>query len=226
MNEPDPRRWQALSVTLTAGFMSLLDVSIVSVALPSMQQGLGTTPAEIQWVVSGYALTFGLTLVPAGRLGDAVGRRTMFLGALTVFVVCSAAAGAAPSACWLIVARLVQGLAAGALAPQNSALIQQMFSGAERGRAFGFFGATVGISTAVGPITGGVILALAGGPDGWRWIFYVNVPIGILALVLAARLLPEGGSGRRGHVDGVGVALLGTPCSRCCCRSCWPSPAV
>lgn len=189
--------------------MSLLDVSIVSVALPSMQQGLGTSPAEIQWVISGYALTFGLTLVPAGRLGDAVGRRTMFLGALSLFVVCSAAAGAAPSPFWLIVARLVQGLAAGALAPQNSGLIQQLFSGAERGRAFGLFGATVGISTAVGPITGGIILALAGGPDGWRWIFYVNVPIGVLALVLAFRLLPRGTAGRREHIDGTGVLLLG-----------------
>jgi EmrB/QacA subfamily drug resistance transporter len=207
--EPDPRRWKALSVTLTAGFMSLLDVSIVSVALPSMQQGLGTSPAEIQWVISGYALTFGLVLVPAGRLGDAFGRRTMFLGALSMFVICSAAAGAAPNPTLLVVARLAQGLAAGALAPQNSGLIQQMFSGAERGRAFGFFGATVGISTAVGPLTGGLILALAGGPDGWRWIFFVNVPIGVLALVLAARLLPRGGVGRREHMDLVGVALLG-----------------
>jgi MFS family permease len=198
-----------LSVTLTAGFMSLLDVSIVSVALPSMQQGLGTTPAEIQWVVSGYALTFGLALVPAGRLGDAIGRRTMFLGALSLFVLCSAAAGAAPNPTLLVAARLAQGLAAGALAPQNSGLIQQLFSGAERGRAFGFFGATVGISTAVGPLTGGLILALAGGPDGWRWIFFVNVPIGVLALVLAARLLPRGGSGRREHMDLVGVGLLG-----------------
>jgi EmrB/QacA subfamily drug resistance transporter len=206
---PDPRRWRALSVTLTAGFMSLLDVSIVAVALPSMREGLGASPAEIQWVVSGYALTFGLALVPAGRLGDAVGRRTMFLAALAGFVVCSAAAGAAQTIGMLVAARLAQGVAAGALAPQNSALIQQLFRGAERGRAFGFFGATVGISTAAGPVVGGLILALAGGPGGWRWIFFVNVPIGILALVLAARLLPKGASGRRGHIDLTGVALLG-----------------
>jgi EmrB/QacA subfamily drug resistance transporter len=206
---PDPRRWRALSVTLTAGFMSLLDVSIVAVALPSMREGLGASPAAIQWVVSGYALTFGLALVPAGRLGDAVGRRTMFLAALAGFVVCSAAAGAAQTVGMLVAARLAQGVAAGALAPQNSALIQQLFRNAERGRAFGFFGATVGISTAAGPVVGGLILALAGGPGGWRWIFFVNVPIGILALVLAARLLPRGTPGKRGHVDVVGVALLG-----------------
>ncbi len=133
----------------------------------------------------------------------------MFLAALTGFVVCSAAAGAAQSIGMLVAARLAQGVAAGALAPQNSALIQQLFRGAERGRAFGFFGATVGISTAAGPVVGGLILALAGGPGGWRWIFYVNVPIGLVALVLAARLLPRGTPGRRGHVDVAGVALLG-----------------
>jgi EmrB/QacA subfamily drug resistance transporter len=207
---PDPRRWRALWVTLTAGFMSLLDVSIVAVALPSIHEGLAASPAGVQWVVSGYALTFGLALVPAGRLGDAFGRRRLFLAALAGFVVCSAAAGAAQSIDVLVAARLVQGVAAGALAPQNSALIQQLFRGAERGRAFGFFGATVGISTAVGPVVGGLILALAGGPGGWRWIFYVNVPIGLVALLLAARLLPRGGAGRRGHVDAVGVGLLGT----------------
>ena len=205
----DPRRWRALSVTLTAGFMSLLDVSIVAVALPSMREGLGASPAGIQWVVSGYALTFGLALVPAGRLGDAYGRRRMFLAALAGFVACSAVAGAAQSVGMLVAARLAQGVAAGTLAPQNSALIQYLFRGAERGRAFGLFGATVGISTAAGPVVGGLILALAGGPGGWRWIFFVNVPIGVLALVLAARLLPRGTPGPRGHVDVAGVALLG-----------------
>lgn len=209
-DQPDPKRWSALSVTLVAGFMSLLDVSIVAVALPSIQRGLGTSPAGVQWIVSGYALAFGLMLVPAGRLGDALGRRRMFLLALGGFVIFSAAAGAAPTMGLLVAARILQGLSAGALAPQNSALIQQLFSGAERGRAFGFFGATVGISTAAGPIAGGLILALADGPDGWRWIFFVNVPIGVLALLLAARLLPKGGgAGRRGPMDLTGVALLG-----------------
>ena len=207
---PDPDRWHALSVTLTAGFMSLLDVSIVAVALPSLRESLGASPAAVQWVVSGYALTFGLALVPAGRLGDAYGRRRMFLIALTGFVVCSAAAGAAPTVGVLVAARLAQGLAAGTLAPQNSALIQQLFRGAERGRAFGLFGATVGISTAAGPVLGGLIIALAGGPGGWRWIFYVNVPIGVVALVLAARLLPHSSRRARGHVDLVGAGLRGT----------------
>ncbi|MFC0527429.1 MFS transporter [Phytohabitans kaempferiae] len=207
MSQPLPHRWRALWVTLAAGFMTLLDVSIVAVALPSMQRELGATPAAVQWVVSGYALTFGLTLVVAGRLGDALGRRRMFLFALAAFVVCSAAAGAAPSIEVLVIARLAQGVAAGSLAPQNSALIQQMFGGSERARAFGFFGATIGVSTAVGPVVGGLILSVT----SWSWIFYVNVPIGLVALVLAVRLLPRsprgGGAGRQ--LDPLGILLLG-----------------
>jgi len=207
---PDPRRWAALSVTLVAGFMALLDVSIVAVALPSIQRDLGTDAAGAQWVVSGYALAFGLTLVPAGRLGDAIGLRRMFLVALAGFVLCSALAAAAPTIGLLVAARLLQGLAAGALAPQNSALIQTLFRGAERGRAFGLLGSVIGISTAVGPVAGGAILAVAGQPEGWRWIFFVNVPIGVAALVLAARLVPNRAPQRsRGHLDLPGALLLG-----------------
>ncbi|MFI0960358.1 MFS transporter [Streptomyces sp. NPDC021080] len=205
----DPRRWHALWVTLTAGFMSLLDVTIVAVALPSMQRALHASAPSIQWVVSGYALTFALVLVTAGRLGDALGRRRIFLLALAAFVLCSAAAGAAPTITLLVVARLAQGTAAGCLAPQNSALIQQMFRGAERGRAFGLFGATVGISSAVGPLIGGLILMLADGPQGWRWIFYVNVPVGAVAFLLGLRLLPKAAPRRREPLDLRGVALLG-----------------
>ncbi|MDQ1021423.1 MFS transporter [Streptomyces afghaniensis] len=207
--QPDPRRWRALWVTLVAGFMSLLDVSIVVVALPSIQRGLDASPAQVQWVVSGYALTFALALVTAGRLGDALGRRRIFLLALSGFVLFSVDCGAAPGITLLVVARLAQGLAAGFMAPQNSALIQQMFRGGERGRAFGFFGATVGISSAVGPLAGGLILALASGDQGWRWIFYVNVPIGILAVLLGRRLLPRTRRSGRQHVDVPGVLLLG-----------------
>ena len=206
---PADNRWRALWVTLVAGFMILLDVTIVAVALPTMQRDLHASAASVQWVVSGYALAFALALVTAGRVGDAMGRRRVFLLALAAFVVCSAGAGAAPSIMWLVVARLAQGLAAGCVAPQNSALIQQMFRGAERGRAFGLFGATVGISSAVGPITGGLILALADGPQGWRWIFYVNIPVGAVALLLGSRLLPRVSPRRKGDLDLPGVALLG-----------------
>jgi EmrB/QacA subfamily drug resistance transporter len=207
----DPKRWRALAVTQLAGFMSLLDVSIVNVALPSIQRGLGASAGSVQWVVSGYSLALGLALVPAGRLGDTFGRRRMFLIALSAFVVTSALSGAAPTIGLLIVARLLQGVAGGMLTPQNSGLIQDLFRGAERGRAFGILGATIGLSTAAGPVIGGLILSAFPGPDGWRWVFYVNVPIGVVALVLAARLVPStaGGGSRGGQLDLVGSLLLG-----------------
>ncbi|WP_028663230.1 MFS transporter [Saccharomonospora halophila] len=211
-SEPDPRRWRALAVTLTAGFMSLLDVSIVNVALPSIQRGLDASTAGVQWVVSGYALTFGLVLVSGGRLGDAVGRRRMFLIALSAFILTSALAGAAVNELMLVLARLLQGVAAGLLTPQNSGLIQELFRGAERGRAFGAFGTTVAISTAVGPVLGGLIIALFGADQGWRWVFFVNVPIGAVALFLAARLLPPSaprGRPVRSQLDYLGMVLLG-----------------
>jgi MFS family permease len=207
----DPKRWRILAVTQVAGFMTLLDVSIVNVALPSIQRDLGASAGTVQWVVSGYALAFGLALVPAGRLGDTLGRRRMFLIALSAFVVTSALSGAAPTVGLLIGARLLQGVAGGMLAPQNSGLIQDLFSGSERGKAFGILGATIGLATAAGPVIGGLILAAFTGPDGWRWVFYVNVPIGLVALVLAARLLPaiSRGSVRGVHLDLVGSLLLG-----------------
>jgi len=207
----DPKRWRILAVTQVAGFMSLLDVSIVNVALPSMQRGLGASSGSTQWVVSAYALAFGLALVPAGRLGDTIGRRPMFMMALAAFVTTSALSGVAPTIELLIGARVLQGIAGGSLTPQNSGLIQDLFRGPERGRAFGVLGATIGLSTAVGPVVGGLILTAFGGPDGWRWVFYVNVPIGVVALVLAARLLPRSPRGRSRdvHLDLVGSLLLG-----------------
>ncbi|NEA30743.1 MFS transporter [Streptomyces sp. SID13031] len=206
-----PLRWRVLAVSQLAAFMALLDVSIVNVALPSIERGLGVPAGTAQWVVSGYALALGLALVPAGRLGDVLGRRRMFLIALSAFVLASALTGAAPTIGLLIAARLLQGVAAGMLLPQNSGLIQELFQGAERGKAFGILGATVGLATATGPIVGGLIITLIAGPDAWRWVFYVNVPIGLVALVLAARLVPKGSpSSLRGvHLDLIGSLLLG-----------------
>jgi EmrB/QacA subfamily drug resistance transporter len=208
-DEPDPRRWRALAVCLVAGFMTLLDVSIVNVALPSIQDGLEATPTQLQWVVVGYALALGLVLVPAGRLGDARGRRRAFVLAITLFTLGSAACGVAPDAGALVAARVVQGVGGGLLQPQISGLIQQLFRGAERGRAFGLFGGTVGVSTAAGPLIGGLILTGVGGESAWRWVFLVNVPIGLLAVVLGLRLLPADAATRPGRFDPGGTLLLG-----------------
>lgn len=208
--QPDPQRWKALAVCLVAGFMTLLDISIVNVALPSIQHGTGASESALSWIVSGYALSFGLLLVPAGRIGDARGRRPSFEMGLALFTLASVLCGLAPNATLLIAARLVQGMAGGILTPQVSGLIQALFRGAERGKAFGLFGATVGISTAIGPLLGGGIIALVGPDLGWRFVFVVNAPIGIVALVLARKLIPHTPrtDPAARDLDPVGVLLL------------------
>lgn len=210
--EPDPDRWKALAVCLVAGFMTLLDVSIVNVALPSIEQGLGAGANALQWIVSGYALALGLLLVPSGRVGDAVGRRTVLMTGIALFVLSSAACGLAPNATVLVFARLLQGFGGGLISPQISGLIQSLFRGEERGKAFGFFGTTIGISTAIGPLLGGAIIAAIGGEDAWRYVFFVNIPVGLVALVLARRWVPQ--VAREEHrertaLDPIGVVLLG-----------------
>ncbi|MEV4582969.1 MFS transporter [Nonomuraea jabiensis] len=206
------RRRQALAVCLVSAFMTGLDVSIVNVALPSIRAGLQATEDGLQWTVSGYALTFGLLLVPAGRMGDARSRRTLFMGGVALFTLASAACGFAWDMNILIAARLVQGMAAGTVNPQVSGLIQQMFERHERGRAFGALGATIGLSTAAGPLIGGALVTLSGPERGWRWVFLVNVPIGLALLPLAWRVLPaprQDVPRRRESMDPVGVLLLG-----------------
>ncbi|HEY7100118.1 MAG TPA: MFS transporter [Mycobacteriales bacterium] len=209
--EPDPRRWRALVVVLVAGFMVLLDVSIVNVALPSIAHGLGADDSDLQWVVGGYALAFGLVLVAGGRIGDARGRRPTLMLGLAIFTLASAACGFAQNAIMLIIARLVQGLGGGLVTPQNSGLIQGLFRGEERGRAFGLFGAIVGVSTAIGPLLGGLLIQLGGAQEGWRWIFFVNLPVGVVAMILAVRTVPHRPreKGERTDYDPVGAVVLG-----------------
>ncbi|HEU5484003.1 MAG TPA: MFS transporter [Microlunatus sp.] len=212
--QPRPDRWRILGVTLIVGFMALLDVTIVNVAIPSMQAGLQTDTPTIQWVVSGYALAFGLTLVAGGRLGDVYGRRTLMMVGLAGFIVGSAASGLASDVYLVIAARVLQGLSAGMLTPQSSGLIQQLFRGRERGIAFGYFGTTVGVASAIGPILGGALIALFGAENGWRLIFGINVPIGLVAMLVIWRLVPastgaEGATAAQRHIDVVGAVLLG-----------------
>ncbi len=181
----DPHRWRGLFVMLLGQFCALLDVSVTNVALPSIGRATGAGPSELQWVVSGYILAFALMPVIAGRLGDTRGRRRVFLVGIIGFILASAAVGLSPVPLVLIAARVIQGLFGGLLGPQVSGYIQNNFPRSERGRAFSGLGITVGVGTALGPVIGGLLIGL-GGPDfGWRLVFFINVPVGIVAVVLA-----------------------------------------
>jgi EmrB/QacA subfamily drug resistance transporter len=207
-NDTGKRSWQILAVVLTGSFMAVLDTTIVNVALPSIQQGAHASSGALEWVVSGYALTFGLALVPAGRLGDRYGYKRLFLTGLSLFTLASVACGVSQNAGELIIARLVQGLGAGIYYPAISALIQRLFTGKDRSRAFGYLGGIVGVSTAVGPLLGGVLVQLAGVTDGWRWVFLVNLFIGMAALPVAFRLLPSRHEEEEHRLDFAGNLLL------------------
>lgn len=204
------------SVVLAAGFMTLLDVSIVNVALPSIEVSLNAGPDQVQWIVAGYALTFGLSLVGAGRAGDILGRRTLFLVGLAGFVIASAGCGVATTATHLIIMRLLQGAFAGVLNPQILGIIQDLYQKQTRARAFGIFGIVVGVSTAIGPALGGALIAMFGAEAGWRIVFLINVPIGVAVFIAGWILLPrKEGSGSLSFrdwlldFDPIGVALLG-----------------
>jgi len=188
---PDPARWRILVVILASLFMSLVGVSIVNVALPSIQHGLQASQSDLQWVLSGYALMFGVVLVSAGRAGDILGRGGLFLIGTVIFTLSSVASGLAPDAPWLNVARFIQGVGSGMLSPQGIGMIQQYFRGAERGRAFGYLGTVVGFSVAVGPVFGGLLIQLGGHDLGWRLTFLINVPIGIATIVLGFKWFPR-----------------------------------
>jgi MFS family permease len=159
-------------------------------------------------VVSGYALAFGLALVPAGRLGDWYGYKRLFLIGLSLFTLASVGCGVSQNSGELIIARLVQGLGAGIYYPAISAIIQRLFTGKDRSRAFGYLGGIVGVSTAAGPLLGGVLVQLAGVTDGWRWVFLVNLFIGIVALPVAFRLLPSRHDKEEHRLDHAGNLLL------------------
>ncbi|MBB2996432.1 MFS transporter [Paeniglutamicibacter cryotolerans] len=188
---PDPARWRVLAVLLVTMFMSLIDVSIVNVVLPSIQGSLGATESEIQWVLTGYALTFGVVLVAAGRAGDVFGRGPLFIFGVALFTLSSVASGLAPNPVALDIARFSQGIGSGLISPQVLGMMQQYFRGAERGRAYGALGTVVGFSVAVGPLIGGLMIQLLGPEIGWRFTFLVNVPVGTTAIVLGLRWFPR-----------------------------------
>ncbi|QAY71462.1 MFS transporter [Xylanimonas protaetiae] len=205
-----PRRtWLSLSVLLLGVAMALLDTTIVNVALPTIRTSLDASESTLSWIISGYALAFGLALIPAGRIGDRFGHTWVFVVGLAGFTLASLWCGLATGPTSLIVARVVQGLFGGMFFPAVTALIQLMFPGPLRGRAFAVMGATIGFSTALGPIVGGLLIEAFGTGDGWRSIFFVNLPFGVVAVTAAILLLPRivAGSQARG-VDLLGLVLL------------------
>ena len=180
-------RWYALALLCVAHLLGVVDVSIVNVALPSVGEELGFSPGGLQWVINAYVLAFGGFLLLGGRVADLLGRRRVFVGGLVIFSVASLACGLAPSASALIAARAVQGLGGAILVPSALSIVATTFEGAERDRALGIFGAVGGLGFTVGVLLGGFIT----GSLGWEWVFFVNVPVGLAAAVLAPSLIPE-----------------------------------
>lgn len=207
----DRLRWQAFWVCVAVAALTILDIAKINVGLPSVELSLGGGATELQLLVAGYALAFGLALVPAGRLGDIRSRRLMFIIGLSSFTGASILCAVAPTIETLVIARILQGVAAGIQMPQVFGMIQQLFQGPSRGRAFGLLGAVIGISTAFGPTLGGLLIAVGGEENGWRLLFWMNVPLGVLALLFAIRLLPRAQphEGGRTSLDLVGILLLG-----------------
>ena len=219
-----PRRYNRnliLVVLLIALAMSLVQVSSVNVTLSSIQVATDASSSELQWVLSGYALAFGVMLVPSGRLGDLFGRGELFVAGLALFTLASTACGFVSDAGLLNVFRLIQGLASGMLSPQVTGMIQQYFQGQARAKAFSLFGFVISVSVALGPLMSGGFIQWLGQEDGWRWSFIINLPLGVIGLIAAFVWLPFNAESRRrkaGHsehrvarridLDPVGMVLL------------------
>lgn len=186
-----PRRWLALAILLLAGFMNLIDVTIVNVALPRMQAGLGATSSQIEWVVAAYVLAFALGLLPFGRLGDMVGRKRMFLIGVSTFTLMSGLCGLAPDMNSLVAARALQGLAGAMMMPQVMAIVQVIFPPQERGLAFSFFGLSAGLASVAGPLVAGLLIEVDLAGLDWRPIFLINLPIGMMTVLAGWMLIPD-----------------------------------
>ncbi len=204
---PDPRRWLALAVLLTAAFLGSFDFFVVNVALPSMEAGLGARPAELEFVVAGYGLGFAILLVTGGRLGDLFGRKRLFMLGMAGFTIASALCGLAPTPHALIAARVLQGLTAAIMNPQVLAIVRVTFPAAERARAIGYFTTTIGFASILAQLIGGALIQADIAGLSWRPIFLVNVPVGLVALAVAHRILVESRSDSRPSIDVGGIAI-------------------
>ncbi|MFB7917910.1 MFS transporter [Streptomyces sp. NPDC056061] len=196
-----------LLVVLFASFMDLLDVTIVTVAAPSIAEDLHASPAQLQWMLAAYTLALGSGLITGGRVGDAYGRRKVFLAGLAGFAITSTACALAPSAGVLIAMRVLQGLAGGFMVPQVFGMIRSSFDPASMAKAFGAYGAVQGLASVAGPLLGGALVDANLWGLAWRTIFWVNVPVAVVALLLGMRVLPESTAERRARLDVPGAVL-------------------
>jgi EmrB/QacA subfamily drug resistance transporter len=195
--------WAVLVVVSLGFFMTLLDLTIVNIAIPNMIDKLHASLDDVLWVLNAYALVLAVLVITAGRLGDLLGPRTMFVAGITVFTAASAACGFAPDPAWLIAFRAVQGIGAAMLMPQTLAIVTMTFPPERRGAAFGVWGAVAGLATIAGPTLGGLLVTAF----DWRWIFFVNLPIGAAVLAVTFFIIPGFSPGRRHRFDIVGVVL-------------------
>jgi EmrB/QacA subfamily drug resistance transporter len=195
------RKWWTLTAVSVAIFMLLLDITVVNVALPDIQRSLHSSFSDLQWVVNAYALTLAAFLLTAGSVADLIGRRRVFIAGLLVFTAASAVCGLSTSPLMLNLARAVQGTGGAMMFSTSLALLAQAFRGKERGTAFGVFGAVTGAAVAVGPVLGGVITS----GIGWKWIFFVNVPIGAIAVFVTLRKVADSRDPEATGVDWAGL---------------------
>jgi EmrB/QacA subfamily drug resistance transporter len=200
--------WAALPVVLIAPFMVVLDFFIVNVAIPSMQSRLHAGSGAVEWVIAGYGLTFAIGLIIGGRLGDRFGRRRMFSLGLLLFTIASAGCGLAASPSQLVGARIVQGLAAALLMPQALAILGVIYEGARRVQAFSIYGMALGLAAVSGQLIGGALIQANLAGLGWRTVFLINLPIGMLGLLLAPRLVPESRADGAPRLDLTGAGLV------------------
>jgi EmrB/QacA subfamily drug resistance transporter len=207
---PYPRRWLAAAVMIGAATMDLIDITIVNVALPTIRSDLGASGTQLEWVVSAYMLAFAATLIVAGSFGDVLGRKRIFVAGVAVFGLASLAAGLAQTPGELIATRVVQGAAAASMLPQMLGTFRSMFSDHERGKAFGVYGAVLGLASALGLLLGGALTQADVFRWSWRTVFVINVPIALICTVAAERLVPETREPGAGRPDLVGAALLAT----------------
>ncbi|MBW8486801.1 MFS transporter [Actinomadura parmotrematis] len=206
MTSPTP--WRTVAVVLAGAFMAILDAFVVIVAGPSIKADLHIGDGALQWILAGYQLTYAVLLITGGRLGDLHGRRRVFLTGTAVFTAASLACAVAGGAAALIAARLVQGLGAALIVPQVFAFLTVLVPDRDRHRAFGLYGTVMGLAATSGQLAGGLLIGADPLGAGWRSVFWVNLPIGLATLALAARLLPESTAPHARRLDVPGVVLL------------------